>query len=114
MLCKQYFLRLGKLQMKQTHKENQTVDEKKKEVTQPPLFDIVDDLNNVLPDSSLINARREYIFCGCVWLCVCGCACVGVRVCVWLDIPGLVLNSFPWLCFYLPVIPSPPSFLLPV
>lgn len=30
MLCKQYFLRLGKLQMKQTHKENQTVGEKNK------------------------------------------------------------------------------------
>lgn len=85
MLCKQYFLRLGKLQMKQTHKENQTVDEKKKEVTQPPLFDIVDDLNNVLPDSSLINTRREYIF-----VVVCGCACVGVRVWVCVCVSGWI------------------------
>lgn len=61
------------------------MDEKKKEVTQPPLFDIVDDLNNVLPDSSLINARREYIF-----VVVCGCACVGVRVWVCVCVSGWI------------------------
>ena len=100
MLCKQYFLRLGKQQMKQTHKENQTVDEKKKKVTQPPLFEIVNDLNNVLPDSSLINTRREYIF-----VVVCGCACV-------------CLVGYPWSCFklvslvvLLPTCDSFPSFL---
>ena len=59
MLCKQCFLRLGKLRMKQTHKENKTVFEKNKKVSQPPLFDIVNDLNSVSPDPSLINTLRE-------------------------------------------------------
>lgn len=59
MPCKQYFLRLGKLQMKQTHKVNQTVAEKNKKVAQPPLLDIVNDLNNVSLDAPWINTLRE-------------------------------------------------------
>lgn len=100
MLCKQYFLRLCKLQMKQTHKENHTVGEKNKKVTQPSLFDIVNDLNKVLPDSSLINTLREYIF---VVVCMCACVC---------------LAGYPWSCFklvslvvLLPTCDSFPSFL---
>lgn len=46
------FLYLGKLQMKQTHKEKPNSGWKNKKVTQSPLFGIVNDLNNALPDSS--------------------------------------------------------------